>query len=188
MAESGDIIDITATKSASFIVESEGGQVCDRVVSNEVSLFVEEPVSVSLKNVPTEVCEGTIVLLDASITENCTSYGWKKNENENFAKNELFAEDVPTETTTYEFWAKPLVCPEFLEKFVVDVEHVKNVELVASESNICKGDDVTLTTNYPYVEGVVWESKGENESQFSKEDEGVSEIVVYPSDNTTYRV
>ena len=188
MAESGDIIDITATKSASFIVESEGGQVCDRVVSNEVSLFVEEPVSVSLKNVPTEVCEGTIVLLDASITENCTSYGWKKNENENFAKNELFAEDVPTETTTYEFWAKSNVCPEFSKKFVVDVEYVKNVEFTASESNICKGEDVALTTNYPYTEGIVWESKGEHESQFSKVDEGVSEIVVSPSDNTTYRV
>ena len=188
MAESGDVVNITATKSATFIVESSDELVCQRAVSNEVSLFVEEPVSVSLTNVPTEVCEGTIVLLDASITENCTSYGWKKNENENFAKNELTAEDVPTETTTYEFWAKPLVCPAFSEKFVVDVEHVKNVELVASESNICKGGDVTLTTNYPYVEGVVWESKGENESQFSKVDEGVSEIVVSPSDNTTYRV
>ncbi|MBP5524209.1 MAG: T9SS type B sorting domain-containing protein [Paludibacteraceae bacterium] len=188
MSESGDVVNITATKSATFIVESSDELACQRAVSNEVSLFVEEPVSVSLKNVPTEVCEGTIVLLDASITENCTSYGWKKNENENFAKNELFAEDVPTETTTYEFWAKPLVCPAFSEKFVVDVEHVKNVELTASESNICKGGDVTLTTNYPYVEGVVWESKGENESQFSKVDEGVSEIVVSPSDNTTYRV
>ncbi len=188
MAESGDVVNITATKSATFIVESSDELACQRAVSNEVSLFVEEPVSVSLKNVPAEVCEGTIVLLDASITENCTSYGWKKNENENFAKNELFAEDVPTETTTYEFWAKPLVCPAFSEKFVVDVEHVKNVELVSSESNICKGGDVTLTTNYPYVEGVVWESKGENESQFSKVDEGVSEIVVSPSDNTTYRV
>ena len=188
MAESGDVVNITATKSATFIVESSDELVCQRAVSNEVSLFVEEPVSVSLTNVPTEVCEGTIVLLDASITENCTSYGWKKNENENFAKNELTAEDVPTEKTTYEFWAKPLVCPAFSEKFVVDVEHVKNVELVASESNICKGGDVTLTTNYPYVEGVVWESKGENESQFSKVDEGVSEIVVSPSDNTTYRV
>ena len=188
MAESGDVVNITATKSATFIVESSDELVCQRAVSNEVSLFVEEPVSVSLKNVPAEVCEGTIVLLDASITENCTSYGWKKNENENFAKNELFAEDVPTETTTYEFWAKPLVCPAFSEKFVVDVEHVKNVELVASESNICKGEDVTLATNYPYTEGIVWESKGENESQFSKVDEGVSEIVVSPSDNTTYRV
>ena len=188
MAESGDVVNITATKSATFIVESSDELVCQRAVSNEVSLFVEEPVSVSLKNVPAEVCEGTIVLLDASITENCTSYGWKKNENENFAKNELFAEDVPTETTTYEFWAKPLVCPAFSEKFVVDVEHVKNVELTASESNICKGEDVTLATNYPYTEGIVWESKGENESQFSKVDEGVSEIVVSPSDNTTYRV
>ncbi len=188
MAESGDVVNITATKSATFIVESSDELACQRAVSNEVSLFVEEPVSVSLKNVPAEVCEGTIVLLDASITENCTSYGWKKNENENFAKNELFAEDVPTETTTYEFWAKPLVCPAFSEKFVVDVEHVKNVELVASESNICKGEDVTLATNYPYTEGIVWESKGENESQFSKVDEGVSEIVVSPSDNTTYRV
>ena len=188
MAESGDVVNITATKSATFIVESSDELACQSAVSNEVSLFVEEPVSVSLKNVPAEVCEGTIVLLDASITENCTSYGWKKNENENFAKNELFAEDVPTETTTYEFWAKPLVCPAFSEKFVVDVEHVKNVELTASESNICKGEDVTLATNYPYTEGIVWESKGENESQFSKVDEGVSEIVVSPSDNTTYRV
>ncbi len=188
MAESGDVVNITATKSATFIVESSDELACQSAVSNEVSLFVEEPVSVSLKNVPAEVCEGTIVLLDASITENCTSYGWKKNENENFAKNELFAEDVPTETTTYEFWAKPLVCPAFSEKFVVDVEHLKNVELTASESNICKGEDVALTTNYPYTEGIVWESKGENESQFSKVDEGVSEIVVSPSDNTTYRV
>ena len=188
MAESGDVVNITATKSATFIVESSDELACQSAVSNEVSLFVEEPVSVSLKNVPAEVCEGTIVLLDASITENCTSYGWKKNENENFAKNELFAEDVPTETTTYEFWAKPLVCPAFSEKYVVDVEHVKNVELTASESNICKGEDVTLATNYPYTEGIVWESKGENESQFSRVDEGVSEIVASPSDNTTYRV
>lgn len=188
MAESGDVVNITATKSATFIVESSDELACQSAVSNEVSLFVEEPVSVSLKNVPAEVCEGTIVLFDASITENCTSYGWKKNENENFAKNELFAEDVPTETTTYEFWAKPLVCPEFSEKFVVEVEHKKDVDLTVSETSICKEGSVKLTTNYPYTEGIVWESKGENESQFSKVDEGVSEIVVSPSDNTTYRV
>ncbi|MBS7363262.1 MAG: T9SS type B sorting domain-containing protein [Paludibacteraceae bacterium] len=188
MAESGDVVNITATKSATFIVESSDELACQSAVSNEVSLFVEEPVSVLLENVPTEVCEGTTVLLNASITENCTSYGWKKNENENFAKNELTAEDALTETTTYEFWAKPLVCPAFSEKFVVDVEHVKNVELTTSESRICKDENVTLATNYPYTEGIVWESKGENESQFSKVDEGVSEIVVSPSDNTTYRV
>ena len=188
MAESGDVVNITATKSATFIVESSDELACQSAVSNEVSLFVEEPVSVLLENVPTEVCEGTTVLLNASITENCTSYGWKKNENENFAKSELTAEDVPTETTTYEFWAKPLVCPAFSEKFVVDVEHVKNVELTTSESRICKDENVTLATNYPYTEGIIWESKGENESQFSKVDEGVSEIVVSPSDNTTYRV
>ena len=188
MAESGDVVNITATKSATFIVESSDELVCQRAVSNEVSLFVEEPVSVSLTNVPTEVCEGTIVLLDASITENCTSYGWKKNENENFAKNELTAEDVPTEKTTYEFWANPLVCPAFLERFVVEVERRKDVDLTVSETSICKEGSVKLTTNYPYTEGIIWESKGENESQFSNVDEGVSEIVVSPSDNTTYRV
>ncbi len=188
MSESGDVINITAMKSASFIVESADELACQSAVSNEVSLFVEEPLSVLLENVPAEVCEGTTVSLSASVSENGTSYGWKKNDNENFAKNELTVEDIPTETTTYEFWAKPLVCPAYIEKFVVDVEHVKNVELSASKSNICKGEDVTLTTKYPYTEGIVWESKRKDETQFSKVDEAVSEIVVSPSDNTVYRV
>ncbi|MBQ6561571.1 MAG: T9SS type B sorting domain-containing protein, partial [Paludibacteraceae bacterium] len=188
MSESGDVVNITATTSATFIVESADEMVCQSAVSNEVSLLVEEPVSVLLENVPTEVCEGTTVSLSASITENCTSYGWKKNDNENFAKNELTAEDVPTEKTTYEFWAKPLVCPAFSEKLVVDVDSKKNVDLIVSESRICKDENVTLTTNYPFTEGIIWESKGENDSQFSRVDEGVSEIVASPSDNTTYRV
>ena len=188
ISESGDVINITATKSATFIVESADELACQSSVSNEVSLSVEEPLTISLGNMPTEVCEGTALQLDASITGDCPSYGWKKNDNENFAKNELTVEDIPTETTTYEFWTKPLVCPEFSEKFVVDVEHVKNVDLTASESKICKGDDVTLTTNYPYTEGIVWESKGENDSQFNIIGEAVSEIVDSPSDNTIYRV
>ncbi len=188
MAESGEKIDITATKSASFMVESADELACQSAVSNEVSLFVEEPLSVLLENVPAEVCEGTTVSLSASVSENCTSYGWKKNDDESFGKNTLYLEDIPSETTTYEFWAKPLVCPAYIEKFVVDVEHVKNVELSASESNICKGEDVTLTTKYPYTEGIVWESKRKDETQFSKVDEAVSEIVVSPSDNTVYRV
>ena len=188
MSESGDVVNITATTSATFIVESADEMVCQSAVSNEVSLLVEEPVSVLLENVPTEVCEGTTVSLSASITENCTSYGWKKNDNENFAKNELNAEDIPAESTTYEFWAKPLVCPELSEKFVVEVEHKKDVDLTVSESRICKDGNVTLTTNYPYTEGIIWESKGENDSQFNRIGEAVSEIVDSPSDNTIYRV
>ena len=188
MSESGDVVNITATTSATFIVESADEMVCQSAVSNEVSLLVEEPVSVLLENVPTEVCEGTTVSLNASVTENCTSYGWKKNDNENFAKNELNAEDIPAESTTYEFWAKPLVCPTFSEKFVVEVEHKKDVDLTVSESRICKDGNVTLTTNYPYTEGIIWESKGENDSQFNRIGEAVSEIVDSPSDNTIYRV
>ena len=188
MSESGDVVNITATTSTTFIVESADEMVCQSAVSNEVSLLVEEPVSVLLENVPTEVCEGTTVSLSASITENCTSYGWKKNDNENFAKNELNAEDIPAESTTYEFWAKPLVCPELSEKFVVEVEHKKDVDLTVSESRICKDGNVTLTTNFPYTEGIIWESKGENDSQFNRIGEAVSEIVDSPSDNTIYRV
>ena len=188
MSESGDVVNITATTSATFIVESADEMVCQSAVSNEVSLLVEEPVSVLLENVPTEVCKGTTVSLNASVTENCTSYGWKKNDNENFAKNELNAEDIPAESTTYEFWAKPLVCPTFSEKFVVEVEHKKDVDLTVSESRICKDGNVTLTTNYPFTEGIIWESKGEYDSQFSKIGEAVSEIVDSPSDNTIYRV
>jgi gliding motility-associated-like protein len=188
MSESGDVINITATKSATFIVESADELACQSAVSNEVSLFVEEPLSVLVENVPAEVCEGTAVSLSASITEKCTSYGWKKNDNENFAKNELTAEDVPTETTTYVFWAKPLVCPAFLEKFVVEVERRKDVDLIASESRICKDGSVKLTTNYPFTEGIIWESKGSGDSQFNIIGEAVSEIVDSPSDNTIYRV
>jgi gliding motility-associated-like protein len=188
ISESGDVINITATKSATFIVESAGEQVCQSAVSNEVSLFVEELVSVSLENVPAEVCEGTTVSLKASVTGNGSSYGWKKNDNENFAKNELTAEDVPTEKTTYEFWAKPLVCPAFSERFVVEVERRKDVDLTVSETSICKDGSVKLTTNYPYTEGIIWESKGENDSQFNIIGEAVSEIVDSPSDNTIYRV
>lgn len=188
MSESGDVINITATKSATFIVESADELACQSAVSNEVSLFVEEPLSVLVENVPAEVCEGTAVSLSASITEKCTSYGWKKNDNENFAKNELTAEDVPTETTTYVFWAKPLVCPAYLEKFVVEVERRKDVDLTASESRICKDGSVKLTTNYPFTEGIIWESKGAGDSQFNIIGEAVSEIVDSPSDNTIYRV
>ncbi|MEE1064262.1 MAG: hypothetical protein UH071_11400, partial [Paludibacteraceae bacterium] len=186
MSESGGVINITATKSATFIVESADELACQSAVSNEVSLFVEEPLSVLVENVPAEVCEGTAVSLSASITEKCTSYGWKKNDNENFAKNELTAEDVPTETTTYVFWAKPLVCPAFLEKFVVEVERRKDVDLTASESRICKDGSVKLTTNYPFTEGIIWESKGAGDSQFNIIGEAVSEIVDSPSDNTIY--
>lgn len=181
-------LSFTSDKSATYKIASADNKVCERVYSNEVSLIVEQPIDVTFEDIPDLVCEGASVKLSATISSENGTYGWKKDGDKSFAENKLNVDDTPAGLTKYEFWVDNSICPDFSKPFNVDVEPSQKIELTASQTTLCQNEDVTLSTNYSYEKGIVWESKGKNDTQFTEITTGKLSIVDSPIENTTYRV
>lgn len=167
---------------------TSGLQVCPNAESEILSLFVEQRLTLSVDSIPSVVCEGDMVHLNATLYPcNCGSFGWKKN-GEDMAFEQLTAEDVPGSLSTYEFWVDNGLCPPLSVRKDVMVELVRNVDLVASDTRVCKGSALSLTTSYPNAEHVKWEVKGANDVYYRPLESSTSQVEVSPLETSTYRV
>lgn len=186
MSSTNESITFNPVKSASFMISSKINNVCKTVYSNEVSLIVGHPISVVFDSVPSIVCEGNSVKLNATVeTDNSVSYEWRTLDGKSFGKNQSNVEDTPLGLTTYEFFATNSVCPDYSKEFPVDVESQMKLDLTASDTIVCNGEVVELTTTYPYTKEILWEKKDMNSSQYRKLMDGGHDQIVFVSDKTS---
>lgn len=180
-----------ATKQSAgtyYRVKSRSTTHCPYAYSNVVFVDVEKMPNVGVTPLPERICEGEAVKLTAkgSIPHSST-FSWKKGD-EVLSTTDLNITDTPTEDATYTFTVTGNKCPIYEETNNVQVEHLIEVGVLSTADTICKGDEVTLSTDFNFESGILWEVKGENDTKFKKIDSGKSEIVVSPSKNTIYRL
>ncbi|MBR6042037.1 MAG: T9SS type B sorting domain-containing protein [Paludibacteraceae bacterium] len=186
--ESGEKVTITALKNADYQVSTTGELVCESVTSNQVSVGVEKIAGVELEPLPEMICDGSSVKLVANAQlSDANTFSWSKG-GAVITNSELVTSVVPEDDATYLFTVNGIKCPVIEKEVSTKVEKKSVVGVVASAPVVCQGNPVVLSSDYPYVAGIVWESKGVDEEEFHVLESGSNEVVHSPLVNTMYRV
>ncbi len=188
MDESGEKVTITALQNADYQVSTTGELACESVTSNQVSVGIEKIAEVELEPLPEMICDGSSVKLVANAQLSAAnSFSWSK-DGSVITDSELVTSVVPEDDATYLFTVKGIKCPVIEKEVSTKVEKKSVVGIEVSDSVVCQGNSVVLSSDYPYVAGIVWESKGVDEEEFHVLESGSNEVVHSPLVNTMYRV
>ena len=161
--ELADNISVNVAQTSTYRVSSKGAVYCIDVTSNTVTIKTEDSVNVSLPDMGI-VCPDVENTITATITGNPISYNWstKTNEDADYrasSESSLTYTDKPTQTTTYKLQVMASYCPSAEATTTIDVYELPDLTVTASASEICLGEEVTLTTDFDYPEGIVWKSR-----------------------------
>lgn len=188
MDESGEKVTITALQNADYQVSTTGELACESVTSNQVSVGIEKIAEVELEPLPEMICDGSSVKLVANAQLSAAnSFSWSK-DGSVITDSELVTSVVPEDDATYLFTVKGIKCPVIEKEVSTKVEKKSVVGIEVSDSVVCQGNSVVLSSDYPYVAGIVWESKGVDEEEFHVLESGSNEVVHSPLVNTMYHV
>ena len=154
---------IKADKSASYRLSTFGTGACEAVYSNIVNVDVEELVSFSLPN-DTLICPNGIVEFVVEVQGTPQAWLWEVKKGEgDFSSTSIDGLAVsvqPTESTTYRLTADMTVCEDVSDEMIIQIDEVPTLNLYASSTAICEGDVVSLTTDFPFGNNLIWEEKG----------------------------
>lgn len=173
-ATSFEVIDTTAetTKSVSEMASYRAYVIsldpCASTYTDTVTILSEPKVEPTIMPLPSSVCEGTTLNLEAvaSMGEN-NSFAWIRN-GDTLTKSDLILSDIPDETSTYEFVVKGKVCPKNSQTMTVNVTPLPDVKITASSDVFCEGDHVTLSLSLEDgIDQVMWEAMMDNETEFA---------------------
>lgn len=181
---------ITAEKSAAYRLSTAGTGVCEAVYSNIVNVDVEEKVTITLPN-DMLVCPNVSVDLSAEVTGEPKLLVWEKKVGDGafVAANLSGLKHTvqPTETVTYRLTADMGVCEDVSDEVVVSVDEIPELDIMVGAKELCEGADVALSSSYPLVANLKWYVK-EGNGSFVELQSGVSELVVSPKKDATYKV
>lgn len=181
---------ITAEKSAGYRLSTAGTGVCEAVYSNIVNVDVEEKVTITLPN-DMLVCPNVSVDLSAEVIGKPALLVWEKKVGDGafVAANLSGLKHTvqPTETITYRLTADMGVCEDVSDEVVVSVDEIPELDIMVGAKELCEGADVALSSSYPLVANLKWYVK-EGNGSFVELQSGVSELVVSPKKDATYKV
>lgn len=173
-----------------FRLESENEGRCKTGYSNIVKVEVEQPISVDLKEKQT-ICEGEEVTIEPTITGHPKKIAWFKRDKEDdepvaYLEEKSSFSVAPSQSTEYTMVYESSSCPSGEVSTVVVVESISTLAIELSEDSICGGTAVSLSTDYPNEEQLIWEHK-EN-GTYTRIEKGSALITVFPNDTEEYRV
>ena len=188
---------ITADQTSTVMAVTTGQQVCAPAASNEVSFEVETPAEVAFADFPPVVCEGASLVVDASVVAgDCSVYQWTVNSE--VTSDTLGNKHAPlslpgitvnfVDNTTITVAAGGRVCPVAEAELQVAVEKKQTLDLSVSDSVVCRGNSIELSSDYAYADGLVWESKPTGSGKYQPMGSATATIDGLPEVNTTYRV
>lgn len=183
-------LSLTAEENATYRVTVAGTSLCEGKASNEVTLEVEQPITVELPDKST-ICEGEQITINAIITGHPKSIAWFKRDAEDDervaypAENKSFTAS-PAISTEYTIAYTSENCPGDEVSTLVEVEGLVDLALQLSDDSICGGAEVTLSTQYDDETRIVWEKK--KGSQFVLVEQGASSLTLTAEETTDYRV
>lgn len=173
------------TETTYYKVRSDNGGSCKEDTSNVVKVEVEMSPHAVLDNIPTKVCSGDSIEINAAV-KGAETTEWRKN-GVLFSRNELSLSDVVTEDVTYEFEAHGTVCPSEIVQIPIKVIEKEILTIVASKSSVCIGEDVKLSPSINPIDEIVWE-KGDDAIGWNSFDYSNPEPLITPATTTSYRV
>lgn len=180
---------VVADKSAYYRLSSVGTGVCDAVFSNVVNVDVEENIVFELPD-DRLICPGESFEIMLSSTSSPQQWIWEeKTLNGEYSLSNLSGLHValqPSQSMTYRLTADMKVCEDFSDEIEIKVDEIPVLNLQASASDICQGDVVALTTDFPYGNSLVWEESTTGDySSIVTSSLGIS---VTPQQTTSYRL
>ena len=163
--------------------------ICPQTFSNSVLVHVDQPANVDFDPIPTIICEGTTIQLNASVTTiEERSFSWSKGT-EILSTTMLSLSDTPTQSTTYQFTIQNGKCPDYQKEFQVEYEEQPVVSLTITQSGVCEGDEITLSAKTSNSKAISWQEKTDDEETFRTiQSQGGEELKITAEKSASYRV
>ncbi|MCR5569972.1 MAG: immunoglobulin domain-containing protein, partial [Paludibacteraceae bacterium] len=181
-----DAIIVDITSDLQMTLSATDG-ICSSDVM-DVRIFVEKMPVVNVTPLPVMVCEGSSVSLNAdAVLSNANTFAWKK-DGVLLSDSELSLTDIPTSDASYTFSVYGDVCPVVEKTVSTTVEPKIGLSLSASATEVCEGDEVTLTANELYSTPLQWLRKSVADDKFSEFGDGDSEIKVNVENDVEFAV
>lgn len=162
---------------------------CPTTFSFTVTAHVEKKVkNVKVEEVPSTICEGTDVNLEATadIDANFNTFAWLKN-GDTLSTTEMALTDKPLQATTYTFEVFGNQCEPFKKELNVNVEEIGSLGLSIDKDSICSGEMARLVVESSKHPDVTWE-KSQDSVNFTKFDPKQDISALLPTSTTYYRI
>lgn len=177
-------------KNATYCLVTTGLTACPDKWSDTITVRVEKPTEISLEATDT-VCQGESVLLKATSNIDPKLIKWERINKD--GKKELHSstaqiKETINQRTTYTATAASNTCPSASDTIVVEVDTIPDYSVVASTDSICEGDELALTTDFPYTTHIKWEKSRLTQNDYTPIGEGEDEIVFVPTESAKYRM
>lgn len=168
---------------------SSPSNICPKTFSNSVLVHVDQLADVTFDPIPTIICEGTTIQLNASvITTEERAFSWSKG-GEVLSTSSLSLSDTPTQSTTYQFTIQNGKCSAYKKEFPVEYEEQPVVSLSITQSGVCEGDEITLRAKSSNSKAICWQGKDDNEEEFRTiQSQGGEELSITAEKSASYRV
>ncbi|MCK9155208.1 MAG: T9SS type B sorting domain-containing protein [Paludibacteraceae bacterium] len=176
------------TKSSTYRITVSGSQICPDIKSNEIAVEVEDSVRITLEG-ENKLCPGQNVELKAITEGTPLSIIWDDvTENGQIATDKKSIFVKPSVTTKYQVSATAKYCPTATDTQTVYVDFVPTFNLSISTDSICEGEEITVSTDFPYETSLVWEQAAINSNTFSALTTGSQTLILSPQKSTKYKV
>lgn len=160
---------IVLDESAYFRVVSLKEGVCPQEASNEITVYVDDPLRLKIKPMVKNFCTDDEIHLEADLYSGSTdNLGWSKivGNSTSEISHELTGSDKATESAKYVVWAKSPSCPTATDTVEITVENSITPTINASTSTLCAGEELTLNGTYGDAVALKWQRRDAGEPVF----------------------
>ena len=168
---------------------------CVQVLSDTVTVAVEDSVRFSLDASANEICAGGNFSLKVSSSQSSLTYTWEAKGDDEASFSAITPTTAtelslqPTQSTTYQVTGKSSVCPDVSNSFHVVVDKPATLSLTSSADAVCVNGEVTLKADYGTASSIAWDEKAEGASDFSEfATDLTTQKAVHPAGKTSYRI
>ena len=187
---SESIID-TPQRNATYCLVTSGLTACPEKWSEPIQVQVVIPAELTLEAVE-KVCQGesTTIKLTTDI-DDPSQVQWERINSTGktilHTSTQKIRETLD-ETTTYVVSTSSEICSIITDTIVVVVDSIPDFQVTASTDSICEGEELLLTTDFPYAEKLKWEKSKLAQNSYTVIAEGQQEVSYLPNEPAKYRL
>lgn len=186
-----EISSVAPDKSTSYYL-SVKGDVCDEVYSQPAIVDVEPKMDFELtSDVNGIVCEGSEITLSLDLksgrADNVTFTANSKSDSYDIVKNKTY-KVKPLEETTYELTIQGTACAAETKSVDVKIQKKPTLSVSIDKTEICEGDDITITPTAENVDGLIWKSSTDGGVTFTDDVKSTDAQVKNPTKSIVYSI
>ncbi len=182
---------VSPTEKTIYRVRTDGADVCKNVTSSEVTVGVEDSLSIKLL-ADTTICPKTSLTFTATLQGTPVRKYWESATGDGdyslLGSNALSQTVMLTEATKYRLTAKGNYCPDAVAILNIAVADVPALSITADTTRLCQGSSVTLSADFDNAEGLTWYSRFAGELVYAQLSQGVNTVTEFPTRNMEYQM